>query len=255
MSNTTGHSGSTTDTRTDPATKALYHMSRTAGVGLGDYAAVNVLSVIGLIIGIACFLLLIFGDSLLMLILPVSALITCAIAIWQIRNSSGTQVGMGLAAIGIALSLAFGGINVVGRIRHASAEAKDRQQIESLVSRLASAATTQSTVPQSYELFHKRFKENVTPETYARTIAYRTGLLANSPVASITLGKNVIYETNKETGVTLASALIVLTASQKDEQGNPLQGEAPAVFRKDVDGAWSIYSIPDWFGKEQQAPQ
>ena len=107
MSNTTGPSGNTnlTDTRTDPAMKALYHMSRTAGVGLGDYAAINVLAVVGLIVGIACFLLLIFGDSLIMLVLPAAALIVCVVAILQIRNSNGTQVGTGLAAAGIALGL------------------------------------------------------------------------------------------------------------------------------------------------------
>jgi hypothetical protein len=254
MSNTTGPSGNTnlTDTRTDPAMKALYHMSRTAGVGLGDYAAINVLAVVGLIVGIACFLLLIFGDSLIMLVLPAATLIVCVVAILQIRNSNGTQVGTGLAAAGIALALAFGGTNVISRLRAASAEAHDREQIAQLVSKLASAATTQATVPQSYDLFHKRFKENVTPATYERTMAYRTGLLANAPVANISLGKNVIFERNKETKVTLATALIVLTANQKDAQGNPLTAEIPASFRQDADGVWTIYAIPEWFGKEQQ---
>jgi hypothetical protein len=253
MSNSTGQSGNgdVADTRTDPAMKALYHMSRTAGVGLGDYAAVNVLSVIGLIIGIACFLLLIFDESYLLLILPASALIVSFIAIWQIRDSNGTQVGNGLAAGGMALALIFGGINITQRVRAASAEARDRAEIEQLVVKLSSAATTQSTVPQGYELFHKRFKEQVNPETFARTIAFRTGLLANSPIAGISLGKNVLFETNAETKVTTASALIVLTAKQADEQGNPLTAEYPAAFRRDGDAGWTIYAIPDWFGKEE----
>lgn len=257
MSHSTDPSGNTNlaDTRTDPAMKALYHMSRTAGVGLGDYAAVNVLSVIGLILGISCFLLLIFDDSLLMLILPVSALIVCLVAIWQIRNSSGTQVGSGLAAGGMALALIFGGINVASHVRGATAEARDRQQIADLVSQLSDAAKSQSTVPQSYDLFHKRFKEQVNPETFARTVAFRTGLLANSPISGISLGKNVIFETNPETKVTMATALIVMTANQKDEAGNPITAEVPGVFRRDADGKWMIYSIPDWFGKEQGEPQ
>jgi hypothetical protein len=252
MSNSTGQSGNTNaaDTRTDPAMKALYHMSRTAGVGLGDYAAVNVLSVIGLIVGVSCCLLLIFGESLIMLLLPAVAVIICVVAILQIRGSNGTQVGTLLAGSGLVLALAFGGINVGGRVKAANLEKSNRSQIAGLVERLSNAATTQSTVPQSYELFHKRFKDQVNPETFARTIAMRTGLLANSPIAGITLGDSVLFETNPDTKVITATALIVLTAKQKDEHGRPLKVEFPAGFRRDPNEEWKIYAIPDWFGKE-----
>lgn len=235
--------------------KALYHMSRTAGVGLGDYAAVNVLSVVGLIVGIACFLLLIFGDSFIMLVLPFAAIATCAVAIVQIRGSNKTQVGMPLAVGGIVLALAFGGINLGVRAKASMDESRNRAEIASLVSKLGTSATTQSSVPAAYDLFHSRFKERVNPETFARTIVMRTGLSANAPVASITLGKNVLFETNPDTKVAQATALIILSAKQKDENGNPLTLDIPAMFRREADGAWTIYAIPEWFSEEPPAKQ
>ena len=49
-SNTTGTGA---DPRQDPAMRSLYRMSRTAGVGLQDYAAVNVFAVVGLLLALA----------------------------------------------------------------------------------------------------------------------------------------------------------------------------------------------------------
>ncbi len=257
MSQPTGQSGNSqaADTRTDPAMKALYHMSRTAGVGLGDYAAVNVLSVVGLIVGIACFLLVIFNDSLMMLVLPVAAIITCSAALVQIRGSNKTQVGLPLAVGGIALAVVFGGVNVGMRVKASMDESRSRSDIESLVSKLGSSATTQSSVPAGYDLFHPRFKERVNPDTFARTVAMRTGLSANAPVASIKLGKNVLFETNPDTKVTQATALIVLSAKQKGPDGNPLTLDIPAMFRRDAGGTWTIYAIPEWFSEEPPGKQ
>lgn len=254
MPQSTGQSGNidAADTRTDPAMKALYHMSRTAGVGLGDYAAVNVLSVIGLIAGIACFLLLIFGESLILLLLPVGALITCIVAIVQIRGSNGTQVGLPLAVGGIVLAVVFGGINIGVRAKVAGQEARDRSELDQLVSKLANSATTQSSVPAAYELFHPRFREVVNPETFARTVALRTGLLANRPVAGFALGEHVLFETNPDTQVRQATALIILSSDIKGEDGRPLTAEIPAMFRRDPGSEWTFYSIPEWFGEAQQ---
>lgn len=254
MSHPAGQSGnsSTADTRTDPAMKALYHMSKTAGVGLGDYAEINVLSVIGLLVGFSSFLLLIFGDSSILLILPVAALVVCGIAILQIRNSNGTQAGLIWAAIGVALALIFGGINLTSRARLASEESASRKQIESLIARLGTSAATQSTIPSSYDLFHPRFQEIVKPDTFARTVALRTGLTSSLPIAKYGLGEHVLFETNPDTHVSQATAYIVLSSDRKDEQGNVLKAEIPAMFRRDPGGEWKFYSIPDWFGEEQK---
>ena len=257
MSQSTGESGNPNhaDARTDPAMKALYHMSRTAGVGLGDYAAVNVLSVVGLIVGIACFVLLVFDDSLVLLALPLGAIIVCTIAIAQIRGSNGTQVGTLLAVAGALLACAFGVANIVSHLKRASIESEDRAQIEKLVNKLAGSATTQATVPASYELFHPRFRESVIPDTFTRTVVERTGLAAGMPVAGISLGKYVLYEKNPGLKFTQASALIVLKSERKDEKGEPLTRETQAIFRREADGIWTIYSIPEWFGEAQQQSQ
>lgn len=235
--------------------KALYRMSKTAGVGLGDYAEINVLSVIGCLVGMSSFLLLIFDDSYLMLLLPLGALITCVVALMQIRNSNGTQTGSLWAGIGMVLALVFGGINVGSRARAASVQSADRAQIAALVAKLSSAASTQSTVNSAYDLFHKRFKEQVNPETFTRTLSYRTGLYAKVPLKGMSLGENVIFEKNEETGVKTASALLILTLDRLDEKGKQVTADYPAAFRRDAGADWTIYSIPDWFGKEEKPPQ
>ncbi len=253
MSQSTGQSGNANaaDSRTDPAMKALYHMSKTAGIGLGDYAAINVLAVVGAIVGAACFLLLIFGDSWVMLAIPVAALVICSIALLQISGSNGTQVGRAWAVLGIVLAVAFGGVNVGMRAKVANQQSKDRAALTQLVTKLGSSATTQSTLTSAYDLFHPRFKELVNQDTFARTLAIRTGLLANHPVSSYALGDNVLFETNPDTKVQQATALIVLISDMKDERGKPLTIEIPAVFRRDPGGDWQFYAIPEWFGEEQ----
>lgn len=243
------------DTRTDPAMKALYHMSRTAGVGLGDYAAINVLSVVGFLLGFACFLLLVFNDSLMMLALPVIALVTCAAAIYQVRDSNGTQVGNGWAFGGVALALLFGGINLFSHVNVARTESAYRSELQSLVGKLANDATTRSSIPAAYGLFHPRFQEMVKPESFERTLALRTGHNANDPLANIALGDNVIFDTVPETKIVQATALLVIQGRQKDEDGKPLQASTPIQFRRDENDVWKIYAIPEWFAGEDPKRQ
>lgn len=229
-------------------------MSKTAGVGLGDYAEINVLAVVGFIAGLASFLLLVFNESYLMLILPVGALITCLFAIFQVRNSNGTQTGARWATAGMLLALIFGGVNVGTRLRAGMVENADREQISQLVSKLSSSASTQSTVGSAYDLFHKRFQDQVNPDTFNRTLSYRTGLSAGV-LKGITLGENVLFDVNAETGVKMATALIILSIERKDSEGKPISAEFPAVFRRDAGSDWKIWSISDWFGKEEKPQQ
>src|ERR1700722_8242062 len=84
----------------------LYRMSRTAGLGSGDYASINPLAVASLFFGIAG-ILVIYGRFLL--VVPGTAFILAVLALRQIRNSNGTQVGTWIALLGLLLSAIFGG--------------------------------------------------------------------------------------------------------------------------------------------------
>src|SRR4051812_2754029 len=100
------------DSRQDPAMRSLYKMSRTAGVGLQDYAAINVFAVVGLLLAVASVLTLIFPDVDALLVIPIGAIVLCIIAFVQIRGSNGTQTGTFLAIAGILIGGALAGVNV-----------------------------------------------------------------------------------------------------------------------------------------------
>src|SRR5213596_2432440 len=84
----------------------LHKMSTTAGLGSGDYVAVNGAAVFALLLGLASALALL--DELL-LVIPLTGIIIAMVARRQIRQSNGTQTGRGLVALGVLLMLVFGG--------------------------------------------------------------------------------------------------------------------------------------------------
>src|SRR3989442_50419 len=93
----------------DPFLK-LHKMSTTAGLGSGDYVAINGTAIASLLLGIASALVL-FGAHLLLLI-PLAGVVCGILAFRQIADSNGTQTGRGLAAVGLLLSLGFGGFSI-----------------------------------------------------------------------------------------------------------------------------------------------
>src|SRR5437762_797964 len=89
----------------DPMTR-LYKMSTTAGVGSQDYVAINNAAIVSVILGL-CTALAFLGIPFL--IVGAAGIVFGIIAIAQIRHSNGTQGGIGLAVLGILLSLALAG--------------------------------------------------------------------------------------------------------------------------------------------------
>ena len=233
------------DSRRDPAMRSLYHMSRTAGVGLQDYAAVNVFAVIGLLLAVASVLVLIFADAIGMLIIPAAAIIISLIAFVQIQSSNGTQTGRGIAIAGLVIALGFAGTNLYGRTTVASRERADRAAIEAVVEQFETAAVAGKSV-DAYALFGTRFRETVQPETFDRTLTSRINQsFGGNKISQVSLGERVQFETDAN-GVRFATALLTMKTDAKFPDGSPIQGEAAAEFRK-VDDAWKIQNIMNWF--------
>src|SRR6478736_4490875 len=103
-------SNSTPDAPPDPLA-SLHKMSTTAGLGSGDYVAINPVAIFAIIMGVASALAL-FEETILLL-LPAAAIVGAIIALRQIGKSSGTQTGRGLAIAAIVLALIFGGYTTV----------------------------------------------------------------------------------------------------------------------------------------------
>src|SRR5438105_4379840 len=82
----------------------LHKMSTTAGLGSGDYVAVNPVAVFAALVGLASTLAL--ADNVLLFI-PLVGVVLAVLALWQIAHSNGTQTGRGIAWLGMILSLAM----------------------------------------------------------------------------------------------------------------------------------------------------
>jgi hypothetical protein len=111
----------------------LHKMSTTAGLGTTDYVAVNGMSIVALILGVASSLSL-FANELL--VIPIVAVVLAIVAFFQIRDSNGTQTGKGLAAVGLVCALAFVGL-VGGRLMfQIIGNRSDEQAIDQLIAQL-----------------------------------------------------------------------------------------------------------------------
>src|SRR4051812_32720499 len=157
-----------TETRnTSPAPDApdplasLHKMSTTAGLGSGDYVAINPVAIFAIIMGVASALAL-FEETVLLL-LPAAAIIGAVIALRQISKSNGTQTGRGLAIGAIVLALLFGGYTTVKAATEGIRTKNDRNAIGDLLTKLGQAAKA-GDFHAAYSLFTPRFQER-TPES------------------------------------------------------------------------------------------
>lgn len=238
------------DPRQDPAMRSLYRMSRTAGVGLQDYAAVNVFAVVGLLLAVASVLVLIFADVLPMLLLPLAAVVVSTAAFVQIQGSNGTQTGRGIALAGILISLGLAGVNVAGRVADASRDRADRASIEQLLKQFQDASFA-GKWSDAYALFDDRFHAAVKPETFERTLDTRIVKWFGGPkMTSISLGDRVVFETDAN-GVRFATGLLRFRGDGNAPDGSPLLTEELTEFRQ-VDGVWKFHTITSWFASAMQ---
>ncbi|HEY1686584.1 MAG TPA: DUF4190 domain-containing protein [Tepidisphaeraceae bacterium] len=150
------HIPAAVSTEPDPLGK-LYHMSTTAGVGSQEYVAVNVVSVVAILLGLASSLALL-GPALLGI--PILALIFAIIALWQIAHSGGTQTGRMLAWGGIALAVLFAAMEGTRIAAEHRRDAQDQHDIASLVTQLGQAVLNNQ-IDQAYGLFGPDFQNRV----------------------------------------------------------------------------------------------
>src|SRR5829696_1587984 len=102
---TTSAAGGAAGVDDDPLSH-LHKMSTTAGLGSGDYVAVNGAAVFALLLGLASMLTML---EEILLVIPLACIVVSVIAWRQINQSNGTQTGKGLIVAGLVCAFAFGG--------------------------------------------------------------------------------------------------------------------------------------------------
>ena len=222
----------------------LHRMSRTAGVGTGDYAAINTLAVIGAALGVAGVLVIF---SPLLLILPVGAVVASAVALIQIRRSNGTQSGLLVAVLGLLLGLGAGGWVAGTTLIEARQDAKDATQVQSVISGFGQDLAT-GDYARAYAYFHPKLQERIKSE--------RLESIAKSFERYPTFGKIESFKSNGllefrevpgEAGTRQGVGIVLI----RYKPNNPSPENEPInrldmTFRQD-DGVWKIYDIPGWF--------
>jgi NADH:ubiquinone oxidoreductase subunit K len=138
-------------------------MSRTAGLGSGEYVAINNTSVVAFLMGLASVLALL---NPFLLLFAVAAVVLAVMALIQIRSSNGTQTGQAFAIVAILLALLFGG-TTGGKMALAQAERRRNEAEVVKVINLLGERLSKREYTQAYAtLFGDKFKENFSEEVF-----------------------------------------------------------------------------------------
>lgn len=225
--------------------QTLHKMSTTAGLGSGDYVAINGAAVAAMLLGIASSLVL-FGLALLLLV-PLAGLVCAVLAFRQISGSNGTQTGRLLAGLGLLFSLGFGGIFVGRQAVESVRNRADEQQVTALIGQIESLVKAEK-FTELYDLTDEHFRQRISVAQFVE----RFRMINNSPVVgklSTFESKLQKFETDPVTDERVSNSMVLV--SFEKVKGVDRQG---MIFRK-VGGTWKIDDLPSFFPQERQGGQ
>jgi hypothetical protein len=221
----------------------LHKMSTTAGLGSGDYVAINGTAVVCLLLGAASAFVLF--DSHIFLLFPLVGLLTGILAWSQISKSNGTETGREVAAIGLLLSVGFGGYAGVMGVYNTVRSHADEQQIVSQVKKLGDLIKAED-YTDAYALFDSQFRKHVSKadfETGWRRMS-ASPILGN--VQSIDWNQLLEFTVDPVSDARLASGMMLF----KLKPAEPLRIN---MILRNEEGNWLIDQIPQIFSTEPAA--
>jgi hypothetical protein len=213
----------------------LYRMSKTAGLGSSDYQAVNVPSVMALVLGLASFLA---NFDPILLVVPLTAIVIGIVAIVQIRRSNGTQIGLPMAGLGIVLAIGRGVWAGTARAREAARTAQDRAELIALVDRFSEAVRTQR-FEEAYSLLSETFQERVPRARFDEPWQYYA---QNAKLKSLASNGLFNFEVDDVTRIRVASGQLIITF----DSGQTAPDRPTIVFSNRGQG-WKIENLPQFY--------
>jgi hypothetical protein len=217
----------------------LYRMSRTAGLGSGDYVAINNTSILALILGLAGVLSMLYP---LLLIISAAALVCGIMALLQIRSSNGTQSGRTFAILGILLALGLGGL-AGAKLALAGIEThREEAAIDDLVQRLSGLLVARKYDEAYQSCFSVGFKGQFTQQEFVDR--WRPFERYAGGIKSFDWGKHADIQETRGSDVKRAAAGSLLKFN--DSSNVATQGIG---FVKE-NGQWHIDGIQSLFEKE-----
>lgn len=224
----------------------LHKMSTTAGLGSGDYVAINGNAVAAVLLGVTSAFVL-MGSNLLLL-LPLAAIVCAIIAFRQISDSNGTQTGRGLATLGLLLAVGLGGSFAGHEAFAAVRNHADSRQIISIMREFGSDLHNER-YPDAYQLFDEHFRDRVPLDRFT-TVWQQYN--AHPNIGKITGGdwNNLLeFATDPVTGERTASGMLVMGFEHI-----PGKDRVPTIFRL-LQGKWWIDDMPNVFPETPQPGQ
>jgi hypothetical protein len=216
----------------------LYKMSPTAGVATTDYAAINTVAIITMVLGVASVLTL-FNPWLLMI--PLAGVICGVVAMRQIRNSNGTQVGGFLVWGGLLLSLGIGG-SVAGYQGLDAVHARTSQrQIDQLMEQMG-REIRDGDYDAAYSNCSDRFRARVGADLFAARLKELNSQPEWGQIVSISWNQQpMLFEVNPDSKVETATAMAF---ERMEKLVEPLR--EVMVFVKEGE-QWKLNDIPRLF--------
>jgi len=211
----------------------LHKMSTTAGLGSGDYVAVNGTAVFALILGLTSGLTLL--DDLL-LVIPLAGIVASIVALRQIAHSNGTQTGKGLVVLALVLCLGFGGYAGSRKYIERARTAADRAAISKLITDFGTNIGAGNT-NGAYQLFSSNFQSKISQQTFDERIKLFTQTLGKLNAAG--WNGQAEFMSDEATGGQFAH---VSVRFDFERATGPIY-EDETWFHKDGD-TWKIESMP-----------
>lgn len=224
---------------------SLHKMSTTAGISSQEYVAINLPSIIALLVGLASVLAAL---SPVLLLVPVAGVAVGLVALSQIRASNGTQTGRAFAWLGIVLSLAVGSLVLAGAVVERSRTAADRGVIINQIAELGRTLDAED-YDKAYAMFSDRFRNRVNRAVFEGVWKQSQSIPELGRIVSMHWNETSIYfEDEPGSGTRVASAYAWVNFSKgKDRARHAI------VFRK-AGGTWVIDDAPQLFPGERRRP-
>jgi hypothetical protein len=221
----------------------LHKMSTTAGLGSGDYVAINGTAIAAILLGVGSALVLF--NNVIFLLVPLLGVAATILAFKQISQSNGTQTGREVAAIGLLLSLGFGGFYGATTVYSTVRNRSDQEQIVANVRKLGELVKTRN-YPEAYSLFDDRFKKHVSLAQFSTG----WGRLSASPILGevqrLDWNKLLGFDVDPVDGARLANGMMLLYAKPVE----PIRLNMGFRFEG---GSWLVDQMPQMFPADAPA--
>jgi len=222
----------------------LHKMSTTAGITSQEYVAINIPSIISVVLGVASVVAVL---NPVLLMVPLAAVITALASLSQIRASNGTQTGRGFAILGIVLALGIGGYVFARAIANRFQTQADRQVVAAKMEEIGRLVRAKD-YDKAYKLFSTRFQSRINRQTFEARWEMAQSYPDLGRITSMQWNRtNILFQEDPASGARVGYAASWVSFEK---------GKEPArytfEFRKSGPN-WEIDDIPSMFPADKPA--